>query len=104
MTLATLLDELKEVDAEEWEEILDWLGGLKNGLHGHVPSYDSDLGQAIIQNSIQRACEEWRWYWHTAFGSVTGRYIGTVNQSTEVAGSAAEALLAAYIAAVRASQ
>lgn len=113
MTLAALLEELKEVDEEEWEEILDWFGGLKGGLHGKSISPHHDLGQALIQNSIQRACERWGdwevsiWWkdnkWVTLI-RLPGGYTDPHKVFAEESDSAAEALLAAYIAAVRASQ
>lgn len=121
MTLAALLEELKEVDAEEWEEIVDWFGGLKNGLHGKSISPHHDLGQALIQNSIQRACERQEWTWRVfkqtpdnekshcgEIGKVAPGYEGYYYEQCHEycmasieADYAAEALLAAYIAAVR---
>jgi hypothetical protein len=93
MTLATLLEELWDVDAKAYDDI----------PHLELVGWQQPRNQAMdhLQGCLQRACERRGWHWHAAFGCVTGRYIGTANQSTEVAGSAAEALLAAYIAAVR---
>ena len=94
MTLAARLAELKEVDSDTEFDISEWCGQLQT-----IPT--CDLGQALIQNSIQRACERREWIWHHGHGPEMG-YVATVNHGNIAKGdSAAEALLAAYIAAVR---
>ena len=50
MTLAALLAELKGVDADTEFDISEWCCQLRTIT-------TCDLGQALIQNSIQRACE-----------------------------------------------
>ena len=106
MTLAALLEELKGVDADTEFDISEWCGQLQT-----IPT--CDLGQALIQNSIQRACErrgDWEvsvWWkdnkW-VALIRLPGGYTDPHKVFAEESDSAAEALLAAYIAAVRASQ
>jgi hypothetical protein len=104
MTLAALLEELKEVDADTEFDISEWCGQLQT-----IPT--CDLGQALIQNSIQRACErpDHQWPFHVAYYPPEGpnapyyrAYIWPVLKChTAKADTPTEALLAAYIAAVR---
>ena len=114
MTLAALLEELKGVDADTEFDISEWCGQLQT-----IPT--CDLGQALIQNSIQRACERRGWTWkvfkQTAdnekshcgeIGKVAPGYEGYYYEQCHEycmasieADYAVDALLAAYIAAVK---
>ena len=103
MTLAALLEELKEVDAEPWDYIQTMRWGLGYDL-------DNPIIQAIIQGEIQRACERrdgweasiwWKDNRWVALIRLPGGYIDPHKVFAEESDSAAEALLAAYIAAVR---
>lgn len=116
MTLAALLEELKEVDAEQSEKLQCWIGRTRQFMNLEVP-LECDLAQALIQGCIQQACERRGWdlrqdqwvvnldstdevYYYSAI--VTG--ISETGRSPEYEGrgkSQAEALLAAYIAAVK---
>jgi hypothetical protein len=99
MTLPDLLEELKVADPETYEEIVGW----------HQPR-----NQALdhLQGCIQRACErpDHQWPFHVAYYPPEGptapyyqAYIWPVLKChTAKADTPAEALLAAYIAAVRA--
>lgn len=101
MTLAAPLEELKGVDADTEFDISEWCGQLQT-----IPT--CDLGQALIQNSIQRACERRGWGYTISnlcnSGQVICRIDVNENKSVEYADSPAKALLAAYIAAVSVSQ
>ena len=100
MTLAALLEELKVVDAEQSEKLQCWISRTRQFMNLEVP-LECDLAQALIQNSIQRACKRREWIWHYGHGPEMG-YVATVNHVNIVKGdSATEVLLAAYIAAVR---
>lgn len=117
MTLAALLEELKEVDAEQSEKLQCWIGRTRQVTNLEMP-LECDLAQALIQNSIQRACERREWYaWKVGANPyLDQKYratIGVICEShisdhividdiaVECGDSPAEALLAAYIAAVR---
>lgn len=117
MTLAALLEELKEVDAEQSEKLQCWIGRTRQVMNLEMP-LECDLAQALIQNSIQRACERREWYaWKVGANPyLDQKYratIGVICEShisdhividdiaVECGDSPAEALLAAYIAAVR---
>lgn len=102
MTLAALLEELKEVDREAF----DYITTIQWGL-GY--SIDNPIIQAVIQGEIQRACERREWPFHVAYyppeGANTPYYQAYIWPAlkchTAQADSAAETLLVAYIAAVR---
>jgi len=117
MTLAALLEELKEVDAEQSEKLQCWIGRTRQVMNLEMP-LECDLAQALIQNSIQRACERREWYaWKVGANPyLDQKYratIGVICEShisdhividdiaVECGDSPAEALLAAYIAAVK---
>jgi hypothetical protein len=115
MTLATLLEELKEVDAETSEDIGDIANVIRIQADGSF-SVDSDDSDFIIQGSTQRACERREWHWTIMKDPYQDGYraeIAVVSEShlsdhiciddlaIKCATSPAEALLAAYIAAVR---
>lgn len=93
MTLAALLEELKAVDADTEFDISEWCGQLQT-----IPT--CDLGQALIQNSIQRACER-RWWGFIICNQVANVCTKTSTYASEIYDTPAEALLAAYIAAVK---
>lgn len=104
MTLAALLEELKGVDADTWNYLVKW------NVNMALPE-TSPLSMYIIQGCIQRACEKrgWAttleyvsWYaparrWH-AYISTGPRGCDTKDTAAD---SPVEALLMAYIAAVR---
>ena len=106
MTLAALLEELKEVDAETSEDIGDIANVIRIQADGSF-SVDSDDSDFIIQGCIQRACE--RRGWRECHGTWNGYPEAYIFYSPDncsislphVHDSRAEALLAAYIAAVR---
>lgn len=117
MTLSELLEELKGVDAEQSEKLQCWIGRTRQFMNLEVP-LECDLAQALIQNSIQRACERREWYaWKVGANPyLDQKYratIGVICEShisdhividdiaVECGDSPAEALLAAYIAAVK---
>jgi len=105
MTLAALLEELKEVDPKLYDDI----------SHLELIGWQQPRNQAMdhLQGIIQRACErrgDWEvsvWWkdnkW-VALIRLPGGYTDPHKVFAEESDSAAEALLAAYIAAVRASQ
>jgi hypothetical protein len=99
MTLPDLLEELKQVDPEtyrKWFNDYDVLG---------LDQWQLDS----LQGCIQRACERRGWPFHVAYYPPEGptapyyqAYIWpALKCHTAQADSAAEALLAAYIAAVK---
>ena len=104
MTLAALLEELREVDPGEWDILTMW------NVNKELPE-TSPLSMFIIQGCIQRACErpDHQWPFHVAYYPPEGpnvpyyqAYIWpALKCHTAQADTAAEALLAAYIAAVR---
>ena len=120
MTLAALLEELKEVDAEQSEKLQCWIGRTRQVMNLEMP-LECDLAQALIQNSIQRACERREWTWciykqtpeeknshYADISKIVSGYDGDYwhedHESCitwEDANSPAEALLAAYVAAVK---
>ena len=112
MTLSELLEELKEVDPKLYDDI----------SHLELIGWQQPRNQAMdhLQGCIQRACERREWdlrqdQWvikqdgpNTVYHYATiEKGIAETGQPFEYEGrgkSQAEALLAAYIAAVRASQ
>lgn len=102
MTLPDLLEELKVADPETYEEI----------SHLEFVGWHQPRNQALdhLQGCIQRACERRGWPFHVAYYPPEGpnapyyqAYIWpALKCHTAQADSAAEALPAAYIAAVRA--
>jgi hypothetical protein len=116
MTLAALLEELKEVDAEQSEKLQCGMGRTRQAMNFEMP-LECDLAQALIQNSIQRACERREWHWlvcmdcwregeyRAEISIISESCISDMVEITTIAmkwgDTAAEALLAAYIAAVR---
>ena len=109
MTLAALLEELREVDPGEWDNLTMW------NVNKELPE-TSPLSMFIIQGCIQRACEmrEWdlrqdQWVIKMDGQNVVYHYatiekgIAETGEPFEHEGrgkSQAEALLAAYVAAV----
>lgn len=107
MTLAALLEELQEVDEEEWEDINDISNVIRVNSNGSI-STDADDVDFIVQGCIQRACERRRWFYGQFSMAHPGPFCADVTDSnnvdhygTGIGDSAAEALLAAYIAAVQ---
>lgn len=108
MTLAALLEELKVADPEIYEDIGDIVNVISILSDGSFSS-DAYYPDFIIQGCIQRACERREWPFHVAYYPPEGpnapyyqAYIWpALKCHTAQADSAAEALLAAYIAAVR---
>ena len=120
MTLAALLEELKEVDVKVYDDIevsrrpteeFTWYDlDADESIHvsfgeavGRI-TRDSPQYQDIIQGCIQRACERRGWF---VIQTQTNGHSAKISNFdggpiTKVGDSAAEALLAAYIAAVRA--
>ena len=101
MTLAALLEELREVDPGEWDNLTMW------NVNKELPE-TSPLSMFIIQGCIQRACERRVWFYGQFSMAHPGPFCADVTDSNNVdhygsgiGDSAAEALLAAYIAAVR---
>lgn len=109
MTLQPLLDELKRVDRPAWNKLVTW------NVNMALPE-TSPLSLYIIQGVIQRACEKREWHWTIMKDPYQDGYraeIAVVSEShlsdhiciddlaIKCATSPAEALLAAYIAAVR---
>ena len=93
MTLAALLDELKEVDGDLWQEISDRTFSM----------YDDVMINAIVQGCIQRACERRGWGFIIC-NQVANVCTKTSTYASEIYDTPAEALLAAYIAAVWAEE
>lgn len=108
MTLAALLEELKEVDAKTYDDI----------SHLELIGWQQPRNRAMdhLQGCIQRACEKREWHWTIMKDPYQDGYraeIAVVSEShlsdhiciddlaIKCATSPAEALLAAYIAAVR---
>ena len=118
MTLAALLEELRGADPEQSEKLQCWIGRTRQFMNLEVP-LECDLAQALIQNSIQRACEMRGWTWELSLCSDKKTYIADAFEiapgysgdyweedheylvAEKESTSPAEALLAAYIAAVR---
>ena len=110
MTLSELLEELKVADPETYEEI----------SHLEFVGWHQPRNQALdhLQGCIQRACERREWHWlvcmdcwregeyRAEMSIISESCISDMVEITTIAmkwgDSAAEALLAAYIAAVRA--
>lgn len=109
MTLAALLEDLKEVDAKIYDDI----------SHLELIGWQQPRNQAMdhLQGCIQRACERREWHWlvcmdcwregeyRAEMSIISESCISDMVEITTIAmkwgDSAAEALLAAYIAAVR---
>ena len=112
MTLAAFLEELKGIDPDTADDIGDIVNVISIMSDGSFSS-DAYYPDFIIQGCIQRACErrgDWEvsiWWkdnkWVTLI-RLPGGYTDPHKVFAEESDSAAEALLAAYIAAVRASQ
>ena len=112
MTLAAFLEELKGIDPDTADDIGDIVNVISIMSDGSFSS-DAYYPDFIIQGCIQRACErrgDWEvsiWWkdnkW-VALIRLPGGYTDPHKVFAEESDSAAEALLAAYIAAVRASQ
>ena len=120
MTLSELLEELKAADPETAEDIGDVVNVVSILSDGSfiLDAYYPDF---IIQGCIQRACERRGWTWvvfkqtpdneksHCGeIGEVAPGYDREITMSNHEycmasveMGSAAEALLAAYVAAVK---
>lgn len=106
MTLAALLEELKVADPETYEDIGD-IANVISILSDGSFSSDAYYPDFIIQGCIQRACE--RRGWRECHGTWNGYPEAYIFYSPDncsislphVHDSRAEALLAAYIAAVR---
>ena len=110
MTLSELLEELKGIDPETADDIGDIVNVISILSDGSFSS-DAYYPDFIIQGCLQRACERRRWTltleyvswyapmrrWH-AYISTGPRGCDTKDTAAD---SAAEALLAAYIAAVK---
>jgi hypothetical protein len=93
-----------------------WIGRTRQVMNLEMP-LECDLAQALIQNSIQRACERREWHWlvcmdcwregeyRAEISIISESCISDMVEITTIAmkwgDTAAEALLAAYIAAVR---
>ena len=120
MTLAALLEELKGIDPDTADDIGDIANVIRIQADGSF-SVDADDSDFIIQGCIQRACERRRWAWRVfkqtpdnkkshcgEIGEIAPGYYGDRREQCHEyciasieADSAAEALLAAYVAAVR---
>lgn len=125
MTLAALLEELKEVDADTWHGIESAFSSLEEMQEGD--NYEVDVLKTIavepyaidlLQGELQRACERREWHWlvgkdvyeegeyRAAISIISESCISDNFDITDIAmewgDSPTEALLAAYIAAVRA--
>ena len=110
MTLAALLEELREVDPGEWDNLTMW------NVNKELPE-TSPLSMFIIQGCLQRACEkrgwglvvEWskeggpyEWSAYTGHEEPPGAFRAAYSWGIRYyGGSAACALLVAYIAAVK---
>ena len=120
MTLSELLEELKAADPETAEDIGDVVNVISIKSDGSF-TLDAYYPDFIIQGCIQRACERRGWTWRVfkqtpdnekshcgEIGEVAPGYEGDYYEQyheyciASVEGnSAAEALLAAYVAAVK---
>lgn len=130
MTLATLLEELKRVDPETWAKYFQlvertrydfWPVWVADPTTKEYSSESEIIFNSIIQASIQRACERRGWTWRLfkqtpdnekshcgEIGGIAPGYEGDCYEQyhefciASVEGdSPAEALLAAFIAAVK---
>ena len=124
MTLAALLEELKEVDVKAYTELKHVLGKLDRAQEDDM--YEIDVSETVdvepratdmLQGCIQRACERRDWHWlvckdcyregeyRAEISIVAESCISDILEVDEIAmewgDTAAEALLAAYIAAVK---
>ena len=109
MTLAALLKELKGIDPDTADDIGDIVNVISIMSDGSFSS-DAYYPDFIIQGCIQRACErrEWEgtllWRKGTSRAMIlefAGGFGATERLSEREENSPAEALLAAYIAAVK---
>ena len=116
MTLSELLEDLKQVDPKTWNDIDLSLSFLINE--------NSTSGHALIQGCIQRACESQGWTWNICkqtpeeekshYAEICeigpgydGDYYNQYHESGitwKEANSPAEALLGAYITAIKMKQ
>ena len=109
MTLAALLEELREVDPGEWDNLTMW------NVNKELPE-TSPLSMFIIQGCIQRACERYGWELEQNYRTrgrngvlpknmrhyaVVTSWDNDVHTYHGMGNSATKALLAAYIAAVK---
>ena len=116
MTLAALLEELKEVDVKTYDDIevsrrpteeFAWYDlDTDESIHvsfgeavGRI-TRDSPQYQDIVQGCIQRACERRGWGFIIC-NQVANVCTKTSTYASEIYDTPAEALLAAYIAAIR---
>ena len=128
MTLSELLEELKQIDPEEWEIIMHGIPLTPMSQyftfdHGETTAHryhstylpfsqmERDVALIWLQGCLQRACEMRGWFYGQFSMAHPGPFCADVTDSNNVdhygsgiGDSSAEALLAAYIAAVRASQ
>ena len=93
MTPSKLLGGLKAVDPETWHDLILW------DVNTKLPE-TSPISMYIIQGCIQQACEKRGW------GFMVCNHIADVSAEKDIYDSEihdypAEALLAAYVAAVR---
>ena len=107
MTLAALLKELKGIDPDTADDIGDIVNVISIMSNGSFSS-DAYYPDFIIQGCIQRACERRGWFYGQFSMAHPGPFCADVTDSNNVdhygsgiGDSSAEALLAAYIAAVR---
>ena len=93
MTLPDLLEELKAVDPDTWHDLILW------DVNTKLPE-TSPISMYIIQGCIQQACEKRGWCFMVC------NHIADVSTEKDIYDSEihdypAEALLAAYVAAVK---
>ena len=109
MTLAALLEELRVVDPDQSEKLQCWIGRTRQVMNLEMP-LECDLAQALIQNSIQRACERRGWPVVLSFDCDPDHphtWVAEICDGWALLGMAvrhespSEALLAAYVAAVK---
>lgn len=116
MTLAALLEELKVADPETYEDIGD-IANVISILSDGSFSSDAYYPDFIVQGCVQRACERREWHWlvcmdcwregeyRAEISIISESCISSMVEVNEIAmkwgNSPAEALLVAYIAAVR---
>ena len=107
MTLSELLVELKAVDPETAEDIGDVVNVISIKSDGSF-TLDAYYPDFIIQGGIQRACEKQELFYGQFSMSHPGPYSADITDANNVdhhwfgvGDSPVEALLAAYIAAVK---
>ena len=102
MTLSELLEELKGIDPETADDIGD-IANVISILSDGSFSSDAYYPDFIIQGCLQRACERREWGFIIC-NQVANVCTKTSTYASEIYDTPAEALLAAYIAAVRAEE